>query len=49
VDERWWAPDSDDAEFTARAQVQLDAAPDAGRVLLLVYHDRTWRAEGLYD
>ncbi len=49
VDERWWAPDSDDTEFTARAQVQLDDAPAADKVLLLVYHDETWRAEGLYD
>ncbi|MEU6188246.1 DNA polymerase Y family protein [Nocardia sp. NPDC047038] len=48
VDERWWAPDVDDAEFTARAQVQLDDAPAASRVLLLVYHDETWHAEGIY-
>ncbi|MFG1794293.1 DNA polymerase Y family protein [Nocardia sp. NPDC049149] len=54
VDERWWAPEStekDDAPpaFVARAQVQLAGAPSDVRVLLLVYQDASWRAEGLYD
>ncbi|WP_327112852.1 DNA polymerase Y family protein [Nocardia sp. NBC_01730] len=50
VDERWWALDSDDtpAECIARAQVQLDGEPSDVRVLLLVYYDETWCAEGLY-
>ncbi|WP_246002838.1 DNA polymerase Y family protein [Nocardia tenerifensis] len=53
VDERWWASstENDDGSttFTARAQVQLDGEPADVRVLLLVYHDETWHAEGLYD
>lgn len=52
VDERWWAPESDEPEsgaFTARAQVQLDGEPADIRVLLLIYRDGSWRAEGLYD
>ncbi|MEU7634286.1 DNA polymerase Y family protein [Nocardia sp. NPDC049220] len=51
VDERWWVPNSDDVPVgrAARAQVQLDGAPPDVRVLLLVYHDEIWRAEGLYD
>ncbi|MFC9433183.1 DNA polymerase Y family protein [Nocardia sp. NPDC057030] len=54
VDERWWVPASAEngdspTAFTARAQVQLDGEPADVRVLLLVYHDATWRAEGLYD
>ncbi|WP_338772229.1 DNA polymerase Y family protein [Nocardia vulneris] len=54
VDERWWAPQAPGkadsaATFTARAQVQLDGAAAEVRVLLLLYYDENWRAEGLYD
>ncbi|MEV0293342.1 DNA polymerase Y family protein [Nocardia sp. NPDC050710] len=47
VDEHWWTPES--AAAAARAQVQLDGASTDVRVLLLIYRDETWRAEGLYD
>ncbi|MEU8896960.1 DNA polymerase Y family protein [Nocardia sp. NPDC048505] len=46
VDERWWVPDG---TVIARAQVQLEGAPSDARVLLLIYRDETWHAEGIYD
>lgn len=47
VDEHWWTPES--AAASARAQVQLDGKETDARVLLLIYRDEIWRAEGLYD
>ncbi|WP_435795235.1 DNA polymerase Y family protein [Nocardia aurea] len=47
LDEHWWTPES--AASAARAQVQLDSSDTEVRVLLLVYLDEIWRAEGLYD
>ncbi|MEU0504853.1 DNA polymerase Y family protein [Nocardia sp. NPDC005998] len=51
VDEHWWMPESDtlSAGIAARIQVQLAGEPADVRVLLLIYNDQTWRAEGLYD
>lgn len=51
VDEYWWTPKSGalSAGVAARIQVQLDGEPADVRVLLLIYNNETWRAEGLYD
>ncbi len=50
VDEHWWTPESATlcAGIAARIQVQLAGEPADVRVLLLIYNDQTWRAEGLY-
>ncbi len=45
VDEQWWVSRG---SATARAQVQLDDATDT-KVLLLIYLDGNWCAEGVYD
>ncbi|WP_373282494.1 DNA polymerase Y family protein [Nocardia takedensis] len=46
VDEHWWSPEG---VALARAQVRLDGTAEDAKALLLVYVDRGWRAEGVYD
>ncbi|MDO3647197.1 DNA polymerase Y family protein [Nocardia mangyaensis] len=48
VTERWWST-ADHPTVAIRAQVQLDAEPTEIRAVLLVFDDRTWRAEGVYE